>query len=386
MKGDIMKIVIKKIYKCFWKIINIINKFVPKDDKKILLYSGVEYKDNIKAIGDYIYSSQICNRYTVYYGEYQRSKKFIYINGKKIRVYNKLMSILIFLNSGHVFYAFNTLPIEPAQNQIVIQMWHGTPLKKIFNYQTTAKVKYDFFTYILATSEYFAQFMSLAVPCERDKVVICGHPRNDNLFQHHEKPQFARNSKLIFWAPTFRKAKYWEQCDSDISKLIPLFDIKELDELNAELENRNVKMMIKLHPMEDCPSNLFIKKTNLEVYSHSMFVKSGYELYSILAVSDALITDYSSVYFDYLLLDRPIGFVIEDFNSYENKRGFIFQNPLDYMPGEIIRSKDSFFHFLYQISTGIDKYSDERKKINDFANYYKDGKNCKRVLELSRIK
>lgn len=380
-----MKKLKDNIVKCFWIIINKLNKIIPKDANKILLYSGVEYKDNIKAIGDYIYKNQIDKRYTVHYGEYQRSKKSIYIEGKKIKVHNKFLSALIFLLSGHVFYAFNPLPIEPTEKQIVIQMWHGTPLKSIFNYNRNTKVRYDYFTYILATSEYFSNFMAIAVPCERKKVVICGHPRNDILFQEHKKPEFIGNNKFIFWAPTFRKAKYWHQIDSDITTIIPLFDINQLDELNNELKKRNVKLMVKLHPAEDCVNEFYIKKTNLEIYSHPMFVNQGYELYSMLAISDALITDYSSIYFDYLLLDRPIGFVIDDIKSYEEKRGFIFENPLDYMPGEIIKSKKELYNFIEKIALNIDEYSSERKRINEFANYYKDGKNCERVLSLSKI-
>lgn len=380
-----MKGVKKYLGKCFWSILNIINKITPKKPNIILLYSGVEYKDNIKAIGDYIYTNQIDQIYSVFYGEYQRTKKSIFINGKKIKVHNKLISALIFIFSGHVFYAFNTLPIEPSDKQIVIQMWHGTPLKRIFNYQKDIKVKYDYFTYILATSEFFAQFMSSAVPCEREKVIICGHPRNDMLFHEHKKPEFVENDKLIFWAPTFRKAKYWKQCDSNINTILPLFDLEQLDELNTELNKNNVKLMVKLHPMEDCPKNFYFKCTNLEVYSHNMFTDKGYELYSMLAISDALITDYSSVYFDYLLLDKPIGFVIEDFESYESKRGFIFKNPLDYMPGEIIKNQNQLYKFIENIAMDNDKYSVQRSKINDFANYYKDGLNCERVLSLSNV-
>ena len=55
-------------------------------------------------------------------------------------------------------------------------------------------------------------------------------------------------------------------------------------------------------------------------------------MYVLLRNADALITDYSSAYFDYMLLNRPIAFTVEDIEEYRKKRGFVFDNPFEYMP------------------------------------------------------
>ena len=108
-------------------------------------------------------------------------------------------------------------------------------------------------------------------------------------------------------------------------------------------------------------------------------------LYSLVREADALITDYSSVYFDYLLLDRPIAFVLEDLGSYRGNRGFVVERPLDYMPGEKIYQKEELFSFLLQVEEGEDGYRQARAQIRDQVNYYQDGKNCERLLQLIHL-
>lgn len=93
---------------------------------------------------------------------------------------------------------------------------------------------------------------------------------------------------------------------------------------------------------------------------------------------DVLITDYSSVYFDYQLLDRPIGFAIDDVEEYRRNRGFVFDNILDYMPGEKIYSFDELKTFFDHLHKGQDDYSEKRKKVNDLVNHWQDAGNCER--------
>lgn len=101
--------------------------------------------------------------------------------------------------------------------------------------------------------------------------------------------------------------------------------------------------------------------------------------------TDFLIADYSSVFLEYLLLDKPIGFAIPDYDEYKKKRGFIFENAQLYMPGYKMFKKHDLFDFLALIGAGIDEYKEERKAICDRIHQYKDGNNCKRCLELSDI-
>ena len=87
-----------------------------------------------------------------------------------------------------------------------------------------------------------------------------------------------------------------------------------------------------------------------------------------------------------MLLDRPIGFTLEDMDSYEDNRGFVFDNPLEYMPGEKIEDEDDFKSFILNCIEGIDNYKAERGKVNEKVNHYKDGNNCKRLLDMIGLK
>ena len=101
--------------------------------------------------------------------------------------------------------------------------------------------------------------------------------------------------------------------------------------------------------------------------------------------ADILITDYSSIYFDFLLTQKPIGFVIDDMGEYGNHRGFVVDNPLDYMPGEKIQNVEDLKSFIDGIMTGHDNWKEERKRINDLVNADQQGDYCKKILDFVGI-
>lgn len=369
--------------KLFWIVLNLLNRLVPKLNNVILLYSGVEYKDNIKAIGDYLYEHHYDNRYHIFFGEYQRKDKYVLVAGKKKFIWEKMFSVLIFLFAKKVFYAFNAIPIYPSKQQIVLQMWHGMPLKSIFNANAATLSRYDYFSFILATSPLYAKIMSESVPCPVDKVVIMGQPRTDVMLKNVSCPE---RKKIVFWAPTFRKAKYWNQNDAEMISYIPIVPNNQIDKLSEALCGMGIHLVVKLHPMEMCDDSFALHYDSIDIYSHEMFVKNGFELYDFLGKTDALITDYSSTYMDYLLLNRPIGFVLEDFDSYKNQRGFVFEDPFEYMPGEIISDYPNLLSFFESIAAGKDPFYKKREKINKLFNDYDTQKsNCETVLNFMGI-
>ena len=371
------------IKQIFWACMNALNHIIPKSQTIILLYSGIEYKDNIKAVGDYLFSHGYNHKYHIVFGEYQRKTKTIYVNEQKRHVFSKLSSAIVFLFAGKILYAFNTLPIMPTKKQEAFQMWHGMPLKSIFNHGKKDNIiKYDYFSHILATSPLFAHVIADCVPCSIDKVFINGQPKTDSFYTMQES-----RSKMIFWAPTFRKAKYWNQTDVAIDSIIPLIPDNEIDCLNEYLNRVNIQMIIKLHPMESCDDDLELRFSNLSVYSHNSFSKKGLELYNCLSNATALITDYSSTYIDYLLLNRPIAFVVNNIDEYSNNRGFIFDNPLEYMPGKLLTNISDLYEFISEVSSGNDLFEKERTRINSlFNDYEKTASNTERLLEFMGIR
>ena len=87
-----------------------------------------------------------------------------------------------------------------------------------------------------------------------------------------------------------------------------------------------------------------------------------------------------------MLLDKPIGFVIEDMNDYGSSRGFTVDRPLDLMPGNKINNLADLKKFILNVSEGVDLYKDDRRKINDLCNTYKTPDASKRILDFLGIK
>ena len=96
---------------------------------------------------------------------------------------------------------------------------------------------------------------------------------------------------------------------------------------------------------------------------------------------DAMITDYSSIYWDYLVLDRPIGFTEDDAEDYGKGRGFIMDDPEKYKPGMKLKTIDDFYKFVDDLAAGVDDYKEQRKEMNEYGNPVTDGQSCRRALE-----
>lgn len=105
----------------------------------------------------------------------------------------------------------------------------------------------------------------------------------------------------------------------------------------------------------------------------------------MIADSDVLIGDYSSVSLQYLLTDRPQGYVVPDIEDYKKNRGFVFEDPEVYMGGHIIKTKNEFIDFIKDIAEDKDVFKDKRQWVCEQIFKYKDADNCKRAIELSEI-
>lgn len=361
--------------------ITVLNKIIPKNDKIILLYSNMEFRDNIKVLYEYLIEHSYDKKYRIICctPDY---KKFREKSSKGVAFYPSRQGILFFLLARHVYYCFGKLPIVPAKNQIAIQMWHGTPFKgydKSMRKRNKKNVTY--YTYVFASSEVFRTIVSELFQVDKNRVYINGQPRTD-LF--YSEPEQISAQKYIIWLPTFRQSKLLGYEDTAYRELLPIFSEEEYEQLNEFLKQRGLKLLVKLHPSQDVVQDIK-EYSNLTIFRHDKFLQNGMDLYRELKKSDALITDYSSVFYDYLLLDRPIAFTADDMDEYRENRGFVFENPEEWMPGPILKNKNDFYTFLEEVSQKKDLYCEKRREINKKVNSYQDGKNIERTLEISEI-
>lgn len=190
--------------------------------------------------------------------------------------------------------------------------------------------------------------------------------------------------KTLIWMPTFRRHK--NKKTNDIGSMDSEYDIPvlntELDwiEFNDFLKSKKVLVLLKVHPAQDLDFIIKNGYSNLKVINNKEILDLNIELYSLLGATDGLITDYSSVYLDYLITDKPIGFTIDDLDYYKEGLGFLVEDPLKYMPGNHISTLNSFKNFVDDVVKGIDRHKLKRNEMNTKFNKYTDGSSADRIL------
>ena len=290
---------------------------------------------------------------------------------------NSIQGLLYYIRAKYVFFTHGLYPqIKLPHAHVLINLWHGMPLKRI-GYLDNNNKSVPLSTYVISTSEFFQNFMSQAFSQNIKSTLISGQPRNDLMFINQntlmklgiEKKSY---NKVFLWTPTYRKSIIGDlRNDGQVTNELPVID-HNINELNEILKEIHSFMIIKLHPMDILTLNKFDNFSNLVFLINSDLDRKECSLYALLGEVDVLLTDFSSIYIDYLLLDRPIGFVMDDFDKYENSRGFVMENPKDYMPGQFITQKKELFKFLKNCVNRIDDFHPERKNINKIFNIQKD--------------
>ncbi len=375
---------IKKIIEKAFVVLTFINKYIPKKDNVIVLYSNLGFRDNVKSLYDYLIENKYYEKYRIVCAT-NEYKKYNEIN-KNIIFVSPVKGLYYYLKSKYFFYSFGKYPIYPSKKQIVINLWHGMPLKRIgLMSEQEQNLKYNYFTYVIATSEFFVPIMAKSFGCSENQVLISGEPRNDSLFKKvniYQCFNIYDGGKKVIYMPTFRNSVDLKIDNSSPKDTVyeKLKDKEVLKVLNNRLLARNIFLFIKPHPLDNF-DKLFIEYLSNIIYIDDKIINDkNISLYTLLGNMDALLTDYSSVYFDYLLVNKPIGFIIDDIDNYDLKRGFVIDEPVGMMPGEKIRNLEELDKFFENLSNNVDKFIEDRKVINNLVNYYKDDNNCKRLL------
>ena len=381
LKNERIKIILKKT---IFPLLTFVNKLIPKDDNIVLLYSpnrGIEH--NLKPLRDYLIREHYNDHYRIICCV--SSQKYYEDDG--LEYLTQTSGIKLFLKARHVFYTTGQIPIKPAKDQIVIQMDHGTTAIKTEGYlKKRFSGDVNYFSLYCIPSEAYRDVVKKEFHCEDKNIVVNSEPVTDILYKDSEVYDFGEYTKLGLWAPTFRKSDYLGYDDSQEEDLLPTLKPEDYKQLNELLKEKKIKLIAKLHDMQDLNNYNTVDYSNLTILSSTDFEQKGYKLYDLMKQTDFLIADYSSVFLQYLPLNKPIGFAIPDIDDYRNKRGFVFEPVEKYMPGYKIKTKTQLFQFIEEMSANVDDYEAERKRVNKLINHYQDGKSCERLIEFSQMK
>jgi len=275
-----------------------------------------------------------------------------------------------------------------------ISLWHGMPLKKMGFFDNEYFKNQRFFMLrkrilsiicpyytdddsidlLIASSDFFKPFLSSSfasifgkkLPLQ--KIITTGLPRNDNLFKKTKNSLIAglrekyNNCRIIVYMPTFRLGSYNNVPFSPFTGFG--FDASVFSDF---LENENIIFLYKPHPYD---SNL----PDFRIADRFVYLKGTEydDLYDFLGNIDILATDYSSIYFDFLLTGKPVILTPFDLEEYIKIRGLYFDYNT-YMDGIKAYNWNDFMGIVRH-----EKYY-AIQDINGF-NYYKDASSCERVF------
>lgn len=391
-------IIRKALY--YYRFINYkINTIGKKVNDKVIIfgcYGGTAYSCSPKAIYETMIKEEKFKDYTFVwsfkdvdkYKELQNNKNTILvkIGSKKYQKYMATAKYWIFNYkiAEHIY---------PKKNQIFVQCWHGTPLKRlgydlihfdnalntIKGIKKRYKIEANKFTYFISPSKFatekFITAWNLKKIGKEDIIIEQGYPRNDFLYNNTKQDQENvkeklgiqnTNKKIILYAPTYRG-------DSHESGVGYVYQEKvNFEKLQKEL-GKDYIILFKAH--------YFIAKTfNFEKYKDFVYDVSNIDdINDLYIISDILITDYSSVFFDYANLKKPIIFYMYDLEHYRDEsNGFYID--LQELPGEITKTEEKLIEEIKRINKQF-TYDEKYKKFNEKYNYLDDGQASKRVIE-----
>ena len=247
--------------------------------------------------------------------------------------------------------------------------------------------------YILIPSEYTRKIQKEQFnPKPQTEMISIGFPIHDQL-RESSVPQLYKmginipNRKTIIWMPTFRKGGGYRRNDSTIELPlgIPLVEnTEQLHELNQILKENDGLLIIKIHPMQDMSTVHIEEQANIRLLTGAKCKELGIDNYELLKETDAMISDYSSVAYDYLFLDKPLGYTFSDLNEYKN--GLVVNNPSELLAGPVINNFEELKKFVGEVLEGRDDYEYERVKLRKKLFEFDDGDACKRLANHMGIK
>lgn len=364
---------------------------------------GMDFADNARALFEYMLSIGMNNRYKLVwfvknpekFSEYSRYNNVEFISFDWSVNDNKENLDKYYYALCHAKYLFFTDAYGFARNcspdQVRVQLWHGCGFKTRVNFVRCEK-RYEYTTVV---SDLYAKIHADIYGLRDNQVLVTGYAKEDWLFHPVDKEKLKDigipdAKKYLFWLPTFRSTdKKLEQLneysvESEVG--LPIVDsFEKLKILNDILIGKDMVLVVKLHPFQSVDSINCGAFSNIRLLDNGVLADNDIQINQLLGYADALISDYSSAAVDYLLLNRPIAFTLDDVDEYENSRGFVFDDIRSMLPGKEIYQWDDFIQYVVEIGNGVDLSLEKRSRIRSHMHNFYDDKSCERILEALKI-
>lgn len=385
------KKVIRKIGQFVIMILNRIFILFPLVNNRVLFISDdrAVLGGNLKSIYDYLPD----NKY----------EKIIQIKSKdaKTSLKTKIKKVYYLSTSKYILLedlVQATSYMKVRKNQELVQLWHGPgAFKKFGHSREKTDLKrihkgYKKYTKVITSSEAIRPCYAEAFSIDIEKVQAKGFPRTDIFFNKEyinskkaeilEKYPFMKGKKVILFAPTYRGTQYYD-ADYDIEKL-------DLEKIYKKLKQQNYIFIFKWHPF--IYNKISSKKQNTKKFNKYKKYSDFYydlseerDINDLMLVTDILITDYSSLIFDYVFVNKPIIYFAYDLELYENDRGLYFPFK-EYVYGKVAKTNEELINAIQSESLEEEKRKVFKEKFVEACDGHSTEKTCKWIFETKKEK
>lgn len=343
-------------------------------------WMGQRYSDNTRFLAEYLAEDE--------------SFKIVYVLNKNVEVdlpkniqrvnKNSIKAWMTIARAEYIFvthgYSDISLPNVTKKLNNIIQLWHGTPLKKIeddnvgefaYRFRENEKRKNKYLYYLSSSTEMTKAMLSAfrSYDCQKANILEIGQPRNDYLIhnannkamiaQLKEKYGLENDVKIVTYMPTFR--------DDDS----PVHDFQNDIELLEMLQTTGYKLVSKSH---------FAASSQSTVGNELIINGSKFDTQELLLMTDVLITDYSSCYFDFAVMNRPVIHFAYDYEKYYAMRGMYYQLE-EATPGVVLKSRDDLFKYLLLITKDMNQAVVNTEQFQKYINF-EQGNSCEQIKQL----
>lgn len=367
--------------------LNALGLLSPVKEKTMMFVSlsGRNYDDSPKALYEYIRERPEFKEWKFYWGIVDPDR--VHIPGAEVvkfgtlLYWRTLLSCRVWIGNGGIDKGVNLV----RKQNLAVNTWHGFPLKRIEGEENSNKVLKDYRskrpidhqTIRCCQSEFDREVFARVFRADKDCFIMSGLPRNDCLIRYSEEDKkkikanlgIAEDKKVILYMPTYRE--YLINSDNEIYLAPPMNLTKWEEKLGSEY-----CLLMRAHYAVSASLGV---KNNEFVMDVSKFSP----LDDLYAIADILISDYSSCYFDYAILGRPMRCFAYDLERYEQERGF-YLDPEKDLPCPVHRDEDELIKSIIDMDYEVDC-----EKTRTFAKRFipNEGNACEAVTEtiLSRL-
>lgn len=357
----------EKVMEITFYVICFITRILPLKNY-IIFESKPDFSDNTF----FLYQKMLEKKYNLKY------KMFWILNGQKYegalpknvytirRAHGNAFEKIRFLwikNRARFIIDCSAFIQKNSDKQHRIHLKHGLPLKSADQYNFLIG-EVDL---ISVPSDYWITKCAEEHNVDASKIKPLGFPRNDVL-----KSCPHQNINIV-WMPTWIYGDFNTDEEKNANPLVEkmpfglpcIENYEQLDEINEIFKKNNAYLYIRLHPVQDSTALSLRENSNIIICNDNYLKSQNTTLYRFLCSTDALISDYSSVYYDYLRLDKPIALITENYKEYKEicgKLKYSYDEFTENFPANFVTSYEELLEFFNNIFEGKDPAEAKRKE------------------------